>query len=273
MRRRSDSRPRPGRREGPMRKSGSPAPPPHAVPFWCPRNTTIWCAMPPEDVGHVLEVNGTRLCCEVGGHGPAVVFIPPATGACGLYARVAASLADRFTCVTFDRRGNSRSPKPVGWVRTTLAEQAADVAGVLQGTIGGPAAVFGSSGGGTVAVEVLIRHPQWVTAMIVHEPALPTVLSAEELRSAPQADERIQRAMRESGPRAAIEVRLRIVIGDEVWEALEESQRERMLGNAETLFFVESEAWGRYQPDETALRKADRPLVVLTGPDPPRLNL
>ena len=226
-----------------------------------------------EDVGQLLDVNGTKLYCEVRGTGPAVIFISPATGDCGMFARVATTLADEFTCVTFDRRGNSRSPKPEGWNRTTLEEQAADVAGVLQATVGRPAVIFGSSGGATVAVEVLVRHPDLVSGMVVHEPALPSVLTDEERRGAPQQDERIGIAMRESGPRAAIEVRLRLVIGDEVWEAQDESLRQRMLGNAETLFFVESEAWGRYRPNEDALRAFGRGVFVLTSAGSPPLNL
>jgi pimeloyl-ACP methyl ester carboxylesterase len=226
-----------------------------------------------EGEGQLREVNGTKLYCEVRGSGPGVIFISPATGDCGLYARVATTLSDKFTCVSFDRRGNSRSPKPDGWRSTTLAEQAADVAGVIQATIGGPAFVFGSSGGATVAIEVLIRHPEWVSGMIIHEPALPRVLTPEQWVAAPQRDERIDRAMRESGPRAAMEVRLRIVIGDAVWEALDVSQRERMLGNAETLFFVETEPWGRYLPDENALRMVKQNVLVLVSADSPQLNL
>jgi pimeloyl-ACP methyl ester carboxylesterase len=133
--------------------------------------------------------------------------------------------------------------------------------------------VFGSSGGATVAIETLIQYPEWVTGMIVHEPALPTVLSPEERRGAPQQDDRIGRAMREAGPRAAIDVRLRLVIGDDVWEAQDERLRQRMLGNAETLFFVEAEAWGRYQPDEIRLAKVGQPVIVLTSADSPPLNL
>lgn len=229
--------------------------------------------MQPKDIGQLYDVNGTKLYCEVRGSGPAVIFISPATGDCGVFVQVATALADEFTCVTFDRRGNSRSPKPAGWNRTTLAEQAADVVGVLQATIGKPAVIFGSSGGATVALEVLVRHPEWVTAMIVHEPALPGVLTPEALRGAPQQDERIQRAMRESGPRAAMEARLRLVIGDDVWEALDGSLRGRMLGNAETLFFVETEPWGRYRPDENALRSAGQRVLVLTSAGSPPLNL
>jgi len=46
---------------------------------------------------------------EVRGHGPAVLFIAGATGDAGHYTRVAERLADEFTVITYDRRGNSRS--------------------------------------------------------------------------------------------------------------------------------------------------------------------
>lgn len=221
----------------------------------------------------MIEANGAELYCEIRGDGPAVLFITPATGDCGLYERMTRALADEFTCVTFDRRGNSRSPRPPGWNRTTIEEQAADVVGVLKATVGAPAMVFGSSGGGTVALGVMVNHPEWVTGMILHEPALPSVLTRDQLRAVPQQDPRILQALRESGPRAAIEVRLRLVIGDAIWEGLAEEQRQRMLGNAETLLLVETDVWSRYRPDETALRRFRPPVVVLVSPESPESNL
>ena len=64
--------------------------------------------------GH-LRVNGTDIYHEVRGSGPPVLFISGMTGDAGHYAKVAEVLATEFTAVTYDRRGNSRSPRPPGW--------------------------------------------------------------------------------------------------------------------------------------------------------------
>ena len=60
----------------------------------------------------VVQVNGTDLYGEMRGRGPAVLFICGATGDAGHFERVAEQLADAFTVITYDRRGNSRSPRP-----------------------------------------------------------------------------------------------------------------------------------------------------------------
>ena len=65
-----------------------------------------------EPTGRLLEVNGARIYHEVRGSGPSVLFIAGATGDGGHFERVAEILSDEFTVVTYDRRGNSRSPAP-----------------------------------------------------------------------------------------------------------------------------------------------------------------
>jgi pimeloyl-ACP methyl ester carboxylesterase len=66
----------------------------------------------------IVTVGPVQLYYEVRGGGPPVLFIMGATGDAGHFATVADQLADKFTVVTFDRRGNSRSSRPPGW-RTT----------------------------------------------------------------------------------------------------------------------------------------------------------
>ena len=94
-----------------------------------------------------VRVNGTDLYHEVRGSGPVVLFISGMTGDAGHYADAAELLASEFTVVTYDRRGNSRSPRPPAWTTTSIDEQAADAAGLLDALGVAPAAVFGSSGG------------------------------------------------------------------------------------------------------------------------------
>ncbi|HLQ54542.1 MAG TPA: hypothetical protein VK162_09740 [Streptosporangiaceae bacterium] len=54
--------------------------------------------------------SATDLHHRVWGSGPGVLFIPGASGDSGSFERVADRLAGEFTVVTYDRRGNSRSP-------------------------------------------------------------------------------------------------------------------------------------------------------------------
>src|SRR5690349_17429134 len=106
-----------------------------------------------------VHANGTDLYCEVRGDGPAVLFISGATGDAGHFEKVAERLSDEFMAITYDRRGNSRSPKPTGWTTTSNAEQADDAAGLIEALQLKPAAVVGNSGGAAIALELLLRHP------------------------------------------------------------------------------------------------------------------
>jgi pimeloyl-ACP methyl ester carboxylesterase len=72
-----------------------------------------------------VDVNGKRLYCEERGRGPAVLYVSGATGDAGHWAKIADILADTYKVITYDRRANSRSPRPARWVSTTIGEQAA----------------------------------------------------------------------------------------------------------------------------------------------------
>jgi pimeloyl-ACP methyl ester carboxylesterase len=57
-----------------------------------------------------VRVNGAELYHEIRGSGPPVLLIMGATGDGGHFDTLADLLADEFTVVTYDRRGNGRSP-------------------------------------------------------------------------------------------------------------------------------------------------------------------
>ncbi|HEV8599394.1 MAG TPA: hypothetical protein VGQ69_08555, partial [Gemmatimonadales bacterium] len=61
------------------------------------------------------RANGTDLYYELRGSGSPLLLISGATGDAGHFERVASLLAGEFAVVTYDRRGNSRSPRPEGW--------------------------------------------------------------------------------------------------------------------------------------------------------------
>ena len=67
----------------------------------------------------LLAVNGAELYHEVRGSGPPVLLIMGFTGDGGHFETLAELLADEFTVVTYDRRGNGRSPRPARWAKTS----------------------------------------------------------------------------------------------------------------------------------------------------------
>jgi pimeloyl-ACP methyl ester carboxylesterase len=56
-----------------------------------------------------LQVPGATLYYEVSGSGPMLLLIPGGPADAGVFADLAGFLADRYTVVAYDPRGNSRS--------------------------------------------------------------------------------------------------------------------------------------------------------------------
>jgi pimeloyl-ACP methyl ester carboxylesterase len=213
-----------------------------------------------------VDVNGTQLYYERKGAGAPLLLIMGATGDGGVFDRFADPLADEFTVVTYDRRGNGRSPRPQGWETTSPEEQAADAAALLDALGLAPAAVFGTSSGGIFALAMLIRHPRAVRAALLHEPALFTLFDdPEEARS--RVTEAVTAGMEAGGPPAALDSIIRLVAGDANWEQLNPTVRERMLASAGTYFGTEIGKFDTYLPDDDTLASTAAPVRLLVGDD------
>lgn len=211
-----------------------------------------------------VGVNGIQLYYERRGRGAPVLFIQGATGDGGTFTQVAEFLADEFTIVTYDRRGNSRSPRPAGWTTTSVDEQADDAAALIRALGLAPAMVFGTSGGAVILLDLLLRHPEVLRGALVHEPPLLAVMPGGVELGA-QFQLMTEQALARGGPRGAIELFLRAEAGDANFEQLDPVLRERMLGNSELLFFTELEPFVTYVPDASALSQVRVPVCALAG--------
>jgi len=89
-------------------------------------------------------VDGAELYYEVRGVGPALLMISGAGGDAGYCSGIAEGLADAFTVITYDRRGNSRSTGG-GDGPMELARQAADARALVGELADGRAVVFGTT--------------------------------------------------------------------------------------------------------------------------------
>src|SRR5262245_14922222 len=134
-----------------------------------------------------LKVPGASLYYEVRGSGPLLLMIAGGPADAGAFAGIAPLLAKRYTVVTYDPRGNSRSPFD-GPAQDWSAEVHADDASRLLAAAGtGPAYVFGSSGGALVGLALVERHPEQVRTLVAHEPpALELLPDREQRRAATQ---------------------------------------------------------------------------------------
>ncbi len=223
-----------------------------------------------------VKVNGAELYYEVRGTGPAILLIHGTNLDSGCYEALAGILATDFTVITYDRRGYSRSPRPLAWESTSIAEQADD-AGALLIAIGvGPMAVFGSSSAGPIALELALRHPEHVQGVIAHEPALFTVLAEDFVQEQfAGLTPMIEQAMAAGGPAAAQRALLGALAGAAGFESLTPAEaRERWLTNAELVFQMEfpSMLFG-YRPDEAAIAATRVPVQAMRAEESLPINI
>jgi pimeloyl-ACP methyl ester carboxylesterase len=212
----------------------------------------------------LITANGAELYHELRGDGPRVLLIIGAPGDSGPFEPFATLLADEFTVITYDRRGNGRSPRPPGWDTTSPEEQAADAAGLLDALGLAPAAVFGTSSAGIFALALLIGHPASVRGAVLHEPALFSLFDdPHEVRETLTA--LIKEGMESGGQPAALERFIRFVAGDANWERLDPSVRERIRASAGTYLGVESSSFDTYLPDDQTLAGIAAPIQLLVS--------
>jgi pimeloyl-ACP methyl ester carboxylesterase len=211
-----------------------------------------------------VTVNGVELYYEIRGSGPPVLLIMGATGDGGHFDVLADLLADECMVVSYDRRGNGRSPVPDNWHTTSPEEQADDAAALLTALGTGPAAVFATSSGGNFALCLMVRHPNLVRGVILHEPGLYALVDDFDAVRAPVRG-LVQEAMQAGGAVAAVERFWCYVAGDDGWNRLTPALGERLRATASTLFGVELGTYELYMPDDDTLAGLTAPVRVLVS--------
>jgi pimeloyl-ACP methyl ester carboxylesterase len=127
-----------------------------------------------------LVVPGAKLYYKVRGEGPPLLILQGGGGDADTPDALASTLAGRFTVITFDRRGLSRSPLSDPKQIVTIEQHANDALFLLDEIMREPAFVFGSSLGSLVALELVLQDPQRIDRVVAHDPPLFALLSAEE---------------------------------------------------------------------------------------------
>jgi pimeloyl-ACP methyl ester carboxylesterase len=212
----------------------------------------------------MATIGGAGLYYEVRGSGPTVLLAAGIPGDAGQFETVAGLLAADHQVVTYDRRGNSRSPRPVGWSATSVDEQVADVAGLLEFLGTGPVVVYGTSNGAILALELALSRPELVRGLMLHEMPLLSVLADPEAVGVAMGGI-LEPAFAAGGPDAALQAFLRFAFGDAVVDSIEPDMRERMLANGEVAMTIELPATQPYRPEAAALAQLGTPVQILVG--------
>jgi clorobiocin biosynthesis protein CloN7 len=214
---------------------------------------------------HSLVVPGARLYYEVQGSGPVLMLIGHPMDSSG-FAAIAPLLAGDHTVVTYDPRGFGRSTIDD---RDQDAEPdllADDVRRVLGAVGGGPARVFGSSGGAVTGLALVARHPDHVQTLVAHEPPVALLLPEAEKARAGVHD--IYDTYRNSGIDPAWQKFLEFAglqPPPAAEDAVQSAPSEEMVATSERFFGHGLLPVALYEPDLAALQVASVRVVVAGG--------
>ena len=159
--------------------------------------------MAPRAPSSTLKVPGAAIYYETHGAGPILLIIPGGPQDAGVFADLWRHLADRYTVVTYDPRGNSRSTFDDGPEDLVLDVQGDDAAALIRALGGGPVDVFGTSGGAQIGLNLAARYPELVSTLVAHEP--PTIMLLDDPSAALAADKEIYDTYRHEGVDAAMQ--------------------------------------------------------------------
>jgi len=233
-----------------------------------------------------IRVDGATLYHERRGTGPALLMISGGGGDAAYYSAVADLLADEYTVLTYDRRGNSRSTVDDRSLPLRMAEQSADALAVLAHHDLESALVFGGSGGALIGLDLTARAPSSVAGLIAHEPPVVGLLTDADRA----LFDEIAEISRREGPwpawvrfiasidRPSRPALVGSPVGRRVLAGLARGGRavfaygprplrevSRFLGNSPYLMTREVDPFLAFEPDFAALRASEVPIVVGVG--------
>jgi pimeloyl-ACP methyl ester carboxylesterase len=131
-----------------------------------------------------VVTEGAEIYFERRGSGPGLLLISGGGGDAGNYSGLADSLADEYTVLTYDRRGNSRSRLLTDPTKLRVEQQSADARAVLEDNGMRSASVFGSSSGAVIGLDLATRTPRAVELLVAHEPPVISALDDADRWSA-----------------------------------------------------------------------------------------
>src|SRR5205823_2060349 len=120
----------------------------------------------------------------VRGNGPRLLLISGGPTDADIFVGLADQLADRYTVVTYDPRGNSRSSVDNPDADLSIERHADDAHHLLASFGDTPTLVFGNSSGALVGLDLATRYAQQVRTLIAHEPPCVELLPDREQQRA-----------------------------------------------------------------------------------------
>lgn len=213
------------------------------------------------------NVNGVRLHYEELGDGAPIVCIH-GTGSSGLvWGEALGRLSHLGRVIAYDRRGCSRSERPEPYERTSVIEHGDDAAALLEALGAAPAVVIGRSYGGAVALDIALRRPELLRALVLLEAGDIHGLAPTADRWSGALDERIAEAAAQGEVSEVGKAMIEEVLGEGGWSALPEPMRELFTQNGPAIL---AEARGEgLAVEAAALARIEQPALVVSADESP----
>jgi pimeloyl-ACP methyl ester carboxylesterase len=225
----------------------------------------------PGRVGETRLINGVELSWRERGSGPPLLLLHETAASGAIWNPLIGALGGIARTIALDRRGWGGSGAPNHYGATTVEEQAADAAAVLEAVDAHPAQACGAGLGAVVALELLLRHRDLVRAAVLVEPPLFALLpQATEGIAADR--EALSAAVQRGGPEAAVDLYLAGGLShlgpgaERIPEPIAAAARERPLSLFAELGAVP--AWSLRSAEMAALEAPSR---IVVGPSTPDL--
>jgi pimeloyl-ACP methyl ester carboxylesterase len=226
--------------------------------------------------GHVSEVrrrrsmmtfvrsDGCDLYYQEKGEGVPILLIHPAGATASTWGSATEELARIGRVITYDRRGYARSS---GEPARSMSTHTADAAAILEYLRAPPAVVVGTSAGAAIAVDLAVRRPDLVQAVIAHEfpwrmtrhlPTVPQVAALAKIGSL------VLRGRHGDAAEALLRSAYSYRDGGTAWDAFPEEWRRVARESARAALTDFRNSIGIY-PSRTELATVEVPVVCTYG--------
>src|SRR5215469_8747982 len=175
-----------------------------------------------------IPVRDTTIYYEQAGHGPSLLFIHGMCGNAMVWAGQVDRLADRFSCVSYDRRGHTRSG--AGGEPESVATHAADAAALIEALELARPVVVGSSGGARIAVELARTRPDLLAGAVFSEPPIFSLEPAASEAFMTEVAATVRPAAETGGPTAAVDAFFALACPG-LWSRIDETVKDRYRAN------------------------------------------
>lgn len=137
----------------------------------------------------VVSKDGTTIAYEKFGSGPALILVLGALNSRKSGIKLAKLLADRFSAITYDRRGRGDSTDTPPYSPQREVE---DIAALIE-AVPAPVFIYGHSSGAALALEAALKLPKKIRKLAIYE--APYALDAKARKAATDYSKALKKAL------------------------------------------------------------------------------